>query len=213
MRKIVFEKGIDKNKIAIAASILQNGGILIHPTENLYGFGALLTIPDAIERIDNIKKRQSSTPQKLGYILLVGKLNQLKGLVSHISLVEKQLINQYWPGPLTIIFSASQSLQNNPVCYEGTIAVRYVGNPITQEIVRQAKYPMISTSINISGEEPETDIDRIIQRFGPMVDGIVVDKIHTFTHKPSTVVKVENGMPVIIRKGAVSILKFKSKGK
>lgn len=205
VEKIIFEKGIDKNKISIAASILQKGGVLIHPTENIYGFGALITAENAIERINRIKKRQNALQKKQGYIVLIGELKQLKGLVSHISPIETQLINRYWPGPLTIIFSANKSIEKNPSCYQGTIAVRYVGNAITQEIVRQAQSPMISTSINISGEEPETDIERIIERFAHMVDGIVIDKIHRFTNKPSTIVKVEDGIPVAIRKGAVAI--------
>jgi L-threonylcarbamoyladenylate synthase len=205
MEKIFFEKGIEENKISRAVSILQRGGVLIHPTENIYGFGALISEKNAIERIHSIKKRENAPQKKHGYIVLIGELKQLKSLVSTISPVEARLIKRYWPGPLTIIFSASKSIEKNPACYKGKIAVRYVGNPITQEIIRQAKCPIISTSINISGEKPLTDIDGIINWFGSMVDGIVIDKIHQFTDKPSTVIKVEDGKPIVIRKGAIDI--------
>ena len=201
MKKIIFANRIKKRKIKQASRILQEGKILIHPTENLYGFGAIITNKEAINKISYIKKRK----EEQGYIVLIGDLSPLNSLVSKISVIEEKLINQYWPGPLTIIFNAKKMYWQSPICYNKTIAVRLVGNEITREIINKVGIPMISTSINISGEKEALKIEDIIKKFESQVNGIVIDKIHTFTNKPSTIVKVVNSKIEVVRKGAITL--------
>lgn len=201
MKKIIFEDRIEKKKIKQAAEILQDGKILIHPTENLYGFGAIITNKEAINKISHIKKRK----EEQGYIVLIGDLSQLSFLISKISVIEKKLMDEYWPGPLTIIFNAKKKYWQNPICQNRTIAIRFVGNIITQEIINKAGIPIISTSINISGEREIFEIDDIITKFENQVEGIVIDKIHKFTNIPSTIVKVINNKVEVLRKGATTL--------
>ncbi len=203
MKKIIFKDKTTKRKIKQASQILQEGKILIHPTENLYGIGAIISATDTIIRISKIKKRN----KKEGFIVLIGNISQLYLLVdsSAIGYIEEKLINQYWPGPLTIIFNAKKKYCQNPICYNKTIAVRLVGNEITREIINKVGIPIISTSINISGEKEALKTEDIIKKFESQIDGIVIDKIHTFTNKPSTIVKVVNKKIEVLREGAITL--------
>jgi L-threonylcarbamoyladenylate synthase len=200
MKQIIFERKIKKIKIKQASQILQQGKILIHPTENLYGFGAIITAEDSIRKISKIKKRK----EKQGFIVLIGDLSQMNLLVNEISDIEKKLIDEYWPGPLTIVFNAKKKYWQSPICYNKTIAVRLVGNEITREIINKVGTPIISTSINISGEKDALKTKNIIKKFESQIDGIVIDKIHTFTNKPSTIVKVVNRKIEVLREGAIT---------
>jgi len=200
-KKIIFKDKTTKRKIKQASQILQEGKILIHPTENLYGIGVIITNKEAINKISHIKKRK----EEQGYIVLIGDLSQLKFLVSKISVTKKKLIEKYWPGPLTIIFNPSKKYWQSPICYNKTIAIRLVGNEITREIINKVGTPIISTSINISGEKETLKIEDIIRKFESQVDGIVIDKIHTFTNKPSTIVKVVNKKIEVVREGAITL--------
>ncbi|MBC8527595.1 MAG: threonylcarbamoyl-AMP synthase [Candidatus Cloacimonetes bacterium] len=199
MKQIIFEDKIEKKKIKQAANILRQGKILIHPTENLYGFGAIITKEDTITRIEVIKKRK----EKEGFIVLIGDLSQINLLVKEISNIEKTLIEKYWPGPLTIIFDAKKKYWETSICKDNTIAVRFVGNIITREIINEVRIPIISSSVNISGEKESLHINNIINNFENQVNGIVIDKIHKFTEVPSTIVKVVNKKIKVLRKGAI----------
>ena len=199
MKKIVFKNKIEKKKIKQAAEILKDGKILIHPTENLFGFGSIINSKVSIEKISQIKKRNN----KQGFIVLIGNLSQIFLLIDKISNIENGLINQYWPGALTIIFDAKKKLWQNPICQNKTIAVRFVGNIITQEIISETGIPIISTSVNISSEREIFEIEDIITKFENQVEGIIIDKINTFTNLPSTIVKVVNDRIEVLRKGAI----------
>ncbi|MEA3476033.1 MAG: L-threonylcarbamoyladenylate synthase [Candidatus Cloacimonadota bacterium] len=201
MKKIIFVNRIEERKIKQASQILQEGKILIHPTENLYGFGAIISSETAIKKIEVMKKRK----EKSGFIVLIGNFSQIHSLVCSISTSENELIKKYWPGPLTIILNAKKKYWQRPICYNKTIAVRLVGNEITREIINKVGTPIISTSINISGEKEALKTEDIITKFESQIDGIVIDKIHTFTNKPSTIVKVVNQKIKVVREGAVTL--------
>ena len=201
MEKIIFEKQINSDKLKKAAQILRNDGILIHPTENLYGFGAMINSTAAIERISHLKKR---TPKK-GYIVLIGDKSQLESIVQNINQIQKELMRKFWPGSLTIIFVASKQLRGSPVCPNETIAVRLVGNPITRNIIKYCNSPIISTSVNVSGNKIINEPKQIISKFSDNVDGFVIDKIHNFSLEPSTIVKEKNNKIKILRQGILKI--------
>ena len=216
MKQIIFKEKIEKRKIYQAADILKEGKILIHPTENLYGFGAIISAEKSIEKIFDIKRRKN----KQGFIVLIGNLSQLNLLANKISEVEKKLIDKFWPGALTIIFDAKNKFWKSPICQNKTIAVRFVGNEITQKIINETGIPIISTSVNISGEVRQLrdgvpiysgladDVNEIINKFENQVDGIVIDKIHEFTSLPSTIVKVIEDRIIVLRKGAIEKVKI-----
>ncbi len=200
MKKILFTDSIDPSLVSQAAGILRNNGILIHPTENLYGFGANIYDNVSIQKIIELKHREKNTK---GFVVLVSDFVQLDRLIAGVNRIEKNLMQKYWPGPLTLILRAKKEYWKNPVCYRKKIAVRMVGNDITRAILKEANLPIISTSINISGEKSINDPKLIEEKFRNEVDGMVIDKINHFSDKPSTIAKVIGRKVFVLRKGAI----------
>ncbi|MBS3742121.1 MAG: threonylcarbamoyl-AMP synthase [Candidatus Cloacimonetes bacterium] len=201
MQKIIFNNTIDSGKIDRAAEILNNNGILIHPTENLYGLGAKLDAAETIKKIGEIKQRTSNK----GFIILIGSKKQLEKHASSISPQKRKLMDKYWPGALTIIFPAKKQFHDHPACLENTFAIRLVGNSITRKIIKNCGCPIISTSINISGNKIINDPQEIINKFSNKVEGFVIDEIHNFSTKPSTIVKEKNNKIKILRQGILKL--------
>jgi len=200
MKKIIFTDSIDPSLVSQAAGILRNNGILIHPTENLYGFGANIYDNVSIQKIIELKQREKNTK---GFVVLVSDFVQLDRLIAGVNRIEKNLMQKYWPGPLTLILRAKKEYWKNPVCYRKKIAVRMVGNDITRAILKEANLPIISTSINISGEKSINDPKLIEEKFRNEVDGMVIGKIDHFSDKPSTIAKVIGRKVFVLRKGAI----------
>ncbi|MBN2016964.1 MAG: threonylcarbamoyl-AMP synthase [Candidatus Cloacimonetes bacterium] len=200
MKKIIFKNEIEQALVSRATGVIKDNGILIHPTENLYGFGALIQDIPSIQKIIEIKQRKKNTK---GFVVLVADYIQLDRLIEGASKTEKKCMQKYWPGPLTIILKAKKAFWKNPVCYKKKIAVRMVGNDIMRAILKEIDMPMISTSINISGEQSLNDPKLIIEKYHKLVDGIVIDNIHHFSNKPSTIIKIIGGQVIVLRKGAI----------
>jgi len=200
MKKIVFTDTIDLSLVSQAAGIIKGNGILIHPTENLYGFGANVHDISSIKKIMELKHRKKDTK---GFVVLVSDYIQLDGLIARVNRLEKDLMQKYWPGPLTMILRAKKEFWKNPSCYRKKIAVRMVGNDITRSILKEADLPIISTSINISGEKSINNPKLIEEKFRNDVAGMVIDKISHFGDKPSTIVKVIGRKVSVLRKGTI----------
>lgn len=201
MKKIIFKKDIEQALVSRAAGVLKDNGILIHPTENLYGFGALVNDISSIQKIIELKQRKKNTK---GFVVLVADFIQLDRLILGASKAEKSCMQKYWPGPLTIILKARKEFWKNPVCFKKKIAVRMVGNEITRAILKETNLPIISTSINISGEQSLNDPKLIEKKYNKLVDGIVIDNIHHSSNKPSTIIKLIGKKVIVLRKGAVN---------
>ena len=201
MKKIVFTDSIELSLVSQAASIIKENGILIHPTENLYGFGANIYDNASIQKIITLKHRKKNTK---GFVVLVSDYIQLDKLIAGANRVEKNLMQKYWPGSLTLILRAKKEYWKNPICYRKKIAVRMLGNDITRAILKEANLPIISTSINISGEKSINDPKLIEEKFRNDVAGMVIDKINHFSDRPSTIAKVIGRKVIVLRKGTIS---------
>jgi len=201
MKKLVFNDSIEPSLVSQAAGILKRNGILIHPTENLYGFGAQIYDISSIHKIMELKQRKLNTK---GFVVLVSDYIQLERLVAKTNKTEKDLMQRFWPGPLTLVLRAKKEFWKNPSCYRRKIAVRMVGNDITRAILKEANLPMISTSINISGERSMNDPKLIEKKFRNQVAGIIIDNINSFGEKPSTIVKVTGEKVFVLRKGVIN---------
>ncbi len=200
MKKLVFTDPIDLSLVSQAARIIKDNGILIHPTENLYGFGANIYDKASIQKITTLKHRKKNTK---GFVVLVSDYIQLDKLITRANRIEKYLMQKYWPGSLTLILRAKKEYWKNPICYRKKIAVRMVGNDITRTILKEADLPIISTSINISGEKSINDPKLIEEKFRNDVAGMVIDKVNHFSDKPSTIAKVIGKKVIVLRRGAI----------
>ncbi|NQU17719.1 MAG: threonylcarbamoyl-AMP synthase [Candidatus Saganbacteria bacterium] len=165
-----------QKQINKAVEILTKGGVIIFPTETVYGIGCAYDDQKAIDRIYEIKKRPKDKPLQI----LVADKKQLDELVAEIPKEARELIDKNWPGPVTIIVAASRG---------GTIGIRMPDHPIVLQIIKELGKPLAATSANISGEPAPTSVDEIKIQADLIIDGgsckfKKASQIIDFTKKP-----------------------------
>jgi len=182
------------------AALLQRGGIIAYPTETIYGLGVDALNEEAIRRLFQVKARDARKPVSV----LVKDIEMLDRLVSAIPPVARPIMENYWPGPVTIIFPASRAVPPNLTGESGNLGVRISPHPFVSRLFDFFHSPLTSTSANISGGRSLLEPEDILRTFGPRID-LVIDMSEPIGDKASTVVDVTDGEPRIVRKGAVEI--------
>lgn len=184
--------------LSTVIEILRAGGVIAYPTETFYGLGADAHNPDAVERIFDIKGRDQRNPIPL----IIGNIDMLRGLVRDIPGNAAKLIKKFWPGPLTLVFSASGSI--NPALTGGTgkIGIRLSGNYIARKLSEGIAGPITATSANLSGAPECTSAAQVVRGLDDRVK-TVVDGGETPGGKGSTVIDITVDPPKIFRPGAV----------
>jgi L-threonylcarbamoyladenylate synthase len=170
--------------IAEAAAVIRQGGVLAFPTRCLYGLGADAFNPEAVERVVKIKQRSQQNP------ILVPP-------------AADAIMDAFWPGRLTLVFEARNSLPDQLTAQTGKIGIRLPGHPVAAAIARQVKGPVTGTSANISGQPGccrAQDLDPAIA--GQL--GLILDAGTLIGGIGSTVVDVTSTPPQILREGAVT---------
>jgi len=177
---------------------LKNNEVIIFPAETLYGFSCSFYSEKAIKKIFEIKQRK---PQKQ-FIILVGSFEMALKIIE----TEKYKIDflkkyKYWPNHLTVIFKSK--IQN----YE-TLALRYSNADHIKELFKNIDFPIISTSVNYSGQPPLNDINKIQKAFADIVSYINITS-PPFKGKASTIIDFTKNEPELIRSGEVPYNKIK----
>jgi L-threonylcarbamoyladenylate synthase len=180
-----------------AAEVINGGGVIIYPTETLYGLGVNPLDPEAMKRLYAIKGRKKAKPIPF----LIKDQEMLETLVKDIPPIGRQLMERYWPGALTLIFRAKEGLSTPLQGESGTIGLRISSHPIARGIVETVDAPLTSTSANLAGEGELTDIQRIGQAFGDQVD-LIVDGGQV-RGLGSTVVDLTVTPPRVVREGMI----------
>ncbi|MDO6459983.1 L-threonylcarbamoyladenylate synthase [Granulosicoccaceae sp. 1_MG-2023] len=152
-----------------AAGHLRRGGILIYPTEGVYGIGCLASDEAAIQRLLQIKHRD---PAK-GLILIASRIAQIRPWISHIPAARREQILASWPGPVTWVLPAAPGISALLTGGRNTIAIRVSAQPFVRALCDELDAALISTSANRSGEPPATTPAELQQTFGSEVDYIV----------------------------------------
>ena len=177
-------------KVQEAAQTLKDGGVIVCPTEGVYGLSAVVTNSAAITRVISMKKRALNK----GLIVVAADVAMLEGIVnfSALSADSLRLLHEKWPGHATFIVPTH--MQINPLLTGGrnTLAVRVTAFPLLQALCREAGGPLISTSANISGSEPLQTLEELQATFASSVD-YILDEPCQGLHKPSTIYDVLSG--------------------
>ena len=185
--------------IAEAVRVLREKGVIIYPTETLYGLGANPLFPEAMERIYAVKGRDALKPIPF----LIKDQETLASLVEEVPPMGRELIKRYWPGPLTLIFRAKKGLQMPLKGKDGTIGLRISSHPVARRIVEALDAPLTSTSANIAGAEDLLDGERMAQLFGNQVDLIIdAGKVPGIG---STVIDLTVSPPRMVRQGMIKV--------
>jgi len=189
----------DRAGIQRARKIILQGGVAAFPTETFYGLGADARNEEALERIFQLKGREENKP----LLLLIGDREWLAGLTRHIPPIAEKLMQNFWPGPLTLVFEASPGLSSLLTGGTGTIGVRLSPHPVAQALVQIVARAITATSANLSGQPSASVAAEVFRAIGNRVDAIL-DGGQTAGGLGSTVLDVTSPTPRIIRPGVIS---------
>lgn len=197
MRVITINGKID-SAVREAESILREGCLIAYPTESFYALGVFARDEEAVRRLYRLKKR----PEEKPIPVIVGDMETLLSTVITVPFRVKKLMETYWPGPLNIIFEASDDLPSLLTAGLARIAVRIPGNETALRLARTCKQPITATSANLSDMRPARNADEVKRYFDDEVD-LIIDGGETPGGMPSTIVDGTADPPVIIRKGSI----------
>lgn len=190
---------IDYEKIK---EILEKGGVVIYPTDTVYGIGCTLTSLKGIEKIYLSKERDKSSP----LIALISKKDYWKKIATvsedKEELLEK-LMNKYWPGALTVILKKKDIVPNEMVSYGDTVGIRVPSLRIARDIIEKVGGIMPTTSANISGEKTPKTYFELSEKIKERAD-IVVEYKEEILGVESTIIDLTKEIPIILREGAIS---------
>ena len=192
-------KNKDYEILKQTAKIIKNGGIVVFPTETVYGIGTNGLDKVAIKKLYEIKKRPLEKPISL----LVSNIKMIEDLVEDITDIEYKLIKEFFPGPLTIILKKKNIVPDILTANKETVGIRIPDNDIALKLIEYAKTPIATTSANISGNKSGTNIEDIKNGFKDKVD-CYIDGGKSKLGIGSTIVQVVDGVPKILREGSIT---------
>ncbi len=183
------KKRYDMNDFEIEVSkcceLLEQGKVIIYPTDTIWGIGCDATNAEAVEKIYKVKERSKGK----GLIVLVDSIDMLKDYVKNFPPIAPDIIKAA-KNPLSIIYSESKGLAEN-VSADGTICIRVVGNDFCKALIHKLGHPITSTSANLAGEKSPSIYAEITEKIKSSVD-YVVELYHDVLTKPkaSTIIRL-----------------------
>jgi len=194
----------DKDTLLKIIEFIKTGKTIAFPTETFYALGVSAYHQEAINKVFRIKRRDygKSLP-----ILIEGE-SMLKEVVSEIPTIATSLMQEFWPGGLTLIFRASLKIPPLLTAHTGTIAVRNSSHPIARMLVAGARCPLTATSANLSGEKSCSSANEVADCLGNAID-LIIDGGKTEGLLPSTIVDLTFVPPKIVREGIIGPQRLK----
>ena len=182
-----------------AADVIQRGGVVGFPTRCLYGLGADALNSEAVNRIFELKQRPAGNP----ILVLIDHNSQLQPLVKRIPALASDLIDYYWPGKITLVFEAADTLPVNLTAGSGKIGIRMPGHAVARALVNAVKGPITGTSANLSGSPGCFRVSDFEPQVARGLD-LILDAGDLKGGAGSTVVDVSQDEIQILREGEIS---------
>lgn len=197
----IYEDKPSESAIAKVVKVLKEGGLVIYPTDTVYGLGCDITNTKALERIAKIKGVKL---EKANFSFVCHDLSNISDYVKQIDTSTFKLLKRALPGAYTFILPGNNNLPKE-FKKKTTVGIRVPDNAIALEIVRQLGNPIVSTSIHDDDDviEYTTDPELIFEKWQNLVD-LVIDGGYG-DNQPSTIIDFSNGEPVVIREGKGSL--------
>ncbi len=196
-----WKENIKEEELQEVEETLKNGGIVIFPTDTVYGIGCNCFSKKAIKRIFDVKSRSERKPINV----LTDKVEKIENVTKNIKKEEKEIINKYMPGAVTIVLDKKEDVPDILTSGLDTIGVRIPNNKIALEILKKFENPLATTSVNISGNLPGLEINDFIKEFENKVD-IIIDGGKTKIGVASTIVRVDENSEInILREGNIKL--------
>jgi tRNA threonylcarbamoyl adenosine modification protein (Sua5/YciO/YrdC/YwlC family) len=194
----LYEKNPDPRIIDKIVDLLEHGGVIIYPTDTVYGMGCDITKARAVERVARIK---GIKPDKARFSFICSDLSQLSDFARHVDNRTFKLMKSYLPGPYTFILNASNQVPKSIKKNRKTVGIRVPANNIILEIVRQLGHPILTTSLKKDDQilEYPTDPELIWEEYQYLVDAVIDGGYGGMV--PSTILDCSGEEPVLVREG------------
>lgn len=190
--------------LAAATTAVRSGELIVLPTDTVYGIGADAFDPVAVKRLLDAKGRGREMPPPV----LIGSAATLDALATKVPEWARVLVENYWPGPLTVVVRQQPSLQWDLGETRGTVAVRMPHDPNALELLSRTG-PLAVSSANVTGKPAATDADQAAEMLGASVS-VVLDGGPTVDDRPSTIVDCTGDQPRILRVGAIGVAELRT---
>ena len=184
--------------VAAAVNALRDGAMIIYPTETIYGLGVDCTQQEAIKKLYRVKKRARSKP----VALIAADRAMVMRYVVEVSEDAHRLMEEFWPGALTLVFNADECVGRLLTGGTGTIGIRVPGDALCRMLAKGLGRPITATSANIAGEKESRSLDQIPYEITSSAD-FILDGGTTPGTAPSTVISVASDRLEVLRDGAV----------
>jgi L-threonylcarbamoyladenylate synthase len=186
-----------REEINKTLEVLRNGGVILYPTDTVWGLGCDATNSDAVARINEIKGR----PENKSLIILLDSSAKLASYAENIPEVAYDLV-EFAENPLTIVFEKAKNLAPNVINSDGSIGIRIPNHEFCRQLLQRFRKPLVSTSANVSGQPTARFFDEIADEIKQAVDYVVdFERDLQEIKKPSTIMKLgSSGQFTFIRK-------------
>jgi tRNA threonylcarbamoyl adenosine modification protein (Sua5/YciO/YrdC/YwlC family) len=210
---------VDPDAVRAAAEVLQGGGLLIFPTETVYGVGAVATSAEGIRRLREVKQRPDGKP----FTLHLAAREDAQRYAGPLPGPARRLIEHAWPGPVTVIVPVGEcpeaheqldAQQRRRLYHEGTIGMRCPDHPVAAAVLSSVDAPVVAASANRAGRQPPVDADAAIGELDGLVE-LALDAGASRYGKASTVVRADAHGLTILREGvldAATVRKLAGRG-
>lgn len=190
----------NKENISEAARIIKSGGLVAFPTETVYGLGANALDPIAVAKIFEAKRRPFFDP----LIVHIESMSDIEKIAENLGAIEKKLAEKFWPGPLTLILPKKKTVPDIVTAGLPTVAVRMPGHETARELIKEAGCPIAAPSANLFGSISPTKAEHVLAQLGDSID-MILDAGSCSVGIESTIIRVENGIPVLLRPGGLPV--------
>jgi len=194
--------------ISQSVACLRQGGLMVFPTETVYGVAALASNESAVKRLLDVKGRREGHALPVA----IAGFEMLSDYIPAPGVLGLRLARRCWPGPLTLVFDGTATESHfahypysvlRVIMPDGTVGLRVPNCPVTLAILNELGEPVALTSANQSGASPAITVEEVLSHFGDQVD-LILDAGESDLKQPSTVVRVEVDTLEILREGAIT---------
>src|SRR6201996_286742 len=176
-----------KDEVAKALKVLKDGGIILYPTDTIWGIGCDATNTSAIKKIYKLKQRDETKSM----IILLDTENKLESYISDVNPLAYDLI-EYTENPLTLVMPGAKNISPALISSDGSVGIRISKHPFNQQLIQRLRKPLVSTSANISGKPSPQYFSQIDEEIIDGVDYVVDLEQHSMEIKtPSTIMKLQ----------------------
>lgn len=178
-----------KEEVAKALAILQQGGIILYPTDTIWGLGCDATNTEAVKKIFALKQRDEAK----SVIILIDSEAKLPSYIQEVPDIAYDLI-EYAENPLTLVMPGAKNLSPAVINTDGTVGIRVAKHQFCQQLIQRLRKPIVSTSANVSGQPSPQNFSEVSEEIINGVDYVVnLEQHDTSLKKPSTIMRLDAG--------------------